>query len=87
MRWMDEGFRHNLADGLALVEGFRRVLEDHLDVRAQGAHFPLGECGDVFPLNWMEPPVGFSRRTMLFPMVDLPQPDSPTSPRVSPGRC
>ena len=28
-----------------------RDREDHLDVRAQGAHFPLGECGDVFSVE------------------------------------
>ncbi|MNT94975.1 hypothetical protein D3C72_2367670 [compost metagenome] len=31
------------------------------------------------------PDVGVSRFMMLRPMVDLPQPDSPTSARVSPG--
>src|SRR5919112_2397930 len=34
----------------------------------------------------MDPPVGFSRATSSFATVDLPQPDSPTSPTVSPRR-
>lgn len=83
----DEGLRYNLADGLALVEGFRRVLEDHLNMGAQGPHFALGERGDVFPLNWMEPPVGFSRRTMLFPMVDFRSRIPPPVPAFHRGRC
>src|SRR5215207_9777570 len=34
----------------------------------------------------IEPSVGFSSATSSFDTVDLPQPDSPTSPRVSPRR-
>src|SRR2546428_2354609 len=33
----------------------------------------------------MMPPVGCSRRSTIFAVVVLPQPDSPTSPRVLPG--
>ncbi len=36
------------------------------------------------PSKKTSPPVGCSRRMMARPVVDLPQPDSPTSPRVSP---
>ena len=36
------------------------------------------------PSNFMEPLVGSRRRNTLRPVVDLPQPDSPTKPRVSP---
>ena len=37
------------------------------------------------PPNRMRPDVGSSNRTTTRPRVDLPQPDSPTSPRVSPS--
>ena len=37
------------------------------------------------PLNVIVPSVGLYRRMMLRPMVVLPEPDSPTSPYVSPG--
>ena len=33
----------------------------------------------------MDPPLGSIRRVMRRAVVDLPQPLSPTSPRVSPG--
>ena len=36
------------------------------------------------PLKRTFPAVGLRRRTMHFPRVDFPQPDSPTKPRVSP---
>ena len=38
------------------------------------------------PSNSIVPPVGSSSRSMVRPAVDLPQPDSPTSPTVSPWR-
>src|SRR3712207_7365833 len=37
------------------------------------------------PLNQTEPPVGSSSLTRVRPVVVLPQPDSPTRPRVSPA--
>jgi len=38
------------------------------------------------PSKWIVPDVGSMRRRMSRPTVVLPQPDSPTSPRVSPRR-
>ena len=38
------------------------------------------------PSKMILPPVGSSRRMMQRAIVDLPQPDSPTTPSVSPGR-
>src|SRR2546423_6040366 len=38
------------------------------------------------PRNWIEPPVGSSSFMMQRAIVDLPQPDSPTTPSVSPSR-
>ncbi len=37
------------------------------------------------PSSRIVPSVGSSRRRMQFPTVDLPLPDSPTSPSISPG--
>ena len=37
------------------------------------------------PASSIEPAVGSSSRSIARPAVDLPQPHSPTSPRVSPG--
>ena len=37
------------------------------------------------PSNQISPPVGSIRRRMQRPVVDLPEPNSPTSPSVSPG--
>jgi hypothetical protein len=37
------------------------------------------------PLNRISPELGSISRRMQRPVVDLPQPDSPTRPRVSPG--
>ena len=39
-----------------------------------------------WPSNTMRPAVGSSMRRMARPVVDLPQPLSPTSPSVSPRR-
>ncbi len=43
---------------------------------------------DALPMSWpaktIEPDVGSKMRTMTRASVDLPQPDSPTSPTVSP---
>jgi hypothetical protein len=37
-----------------------------------------------WPSNIIEPPVGVCSRVMSWPVVDLPQPDSPTSPSEPP---
>ena len=37
------------------------------------------------PSNVISPSAGFKIPTIAFPNVDFPQPDSPTSPRISPG--
>src|SRR5256885_356161 len=42
-------------------------------------------CVMSSPLNRTVPPVGSSRRVTARPSVDLPQPDSPTRPTVSPA--
>src|SRR6266571_9222546 len=42
-------------------------------------------CEMSSPLNLMVPDVGSRSRITARPMVDFPQPDSPTSPTVSPA--
>src|SRR5258707_11440849 len=45
----------------------------------------LSSAVTFLPLNHTSPEVGSMSRRMQRPVVDLPQPDSPTSPRVSPA--
>src|SRR5690242_5644074 len=45
----------------------------------------LSSVVTFLPSNETSPDVGSIRRRMDRPVVDLPQPDSPTSPSVSPG--
>ncbi len=45
----------------------------------------LSSAVTFFPSNATSPEVGSIRRRIDRPVVDLPQPDSPTSPSVSPG--
>ena len=47
---------------------------------------PLERRARSPPRNITCPPVGSVRRRTARPSVDLPQPDSPTRPRVSPGK-
>ena len=45
----------------------------------------LSRVVTFFPWNHTSPEVGSMSRRMQRPVVDFPQPDSPTSPRVSPA--
>ena len=46
----------------------------------------LSRSPDIFlPLKIISPSVGSYSRMILRPIVVLPEPDSPTSPNVSPG--
>ena len=63
-----------------------RVLEHDLQVPAQPAQRLASASGEqVRAAEPTEPAVGSMRRSMQRPVVDLPQPDSPTSASVSPG--
>ena len=62
-----------------------RVLEDHLDLLADIDHLFRVELGDIRPSKQISPAVGFSNCRMQRPVVVLPQPDSPTTPKVSPA--
>ena len=79
------------ADGQHRIEAGHRLLEDHRDaMAAHRAHLALPAASSArVPSNWIEPPTmrpvsgGISRR-IDSAVTDLPQPDSPTMPSVSP---
>ena len=71
----------------ARVERAVGVLEDHLDAAVEGAAFGAGAARRCpCPRRRMRPSSGSSSRTRQRASVDLPQPNSPTMPSVSPRR-
>ena len=80
-----------LADGVERVERGQRVLEDRADLAAADlAHLPRrAGCRCAGRRAGSRPPAmrpgGSSRPMMAAPVSDLPAPDSPTTPRTSPG--
>ena len=54
--------------------------------RRNGRMARVPRCSMCLPSKMISPSVGSSSRTMVRPSVDLPHPDSPTSPSVSPSR-
>ena len=84
--WIANGWPHDLLDRLARVQRRVRVLEDHLHLAPQRPELALRESRDVRPSKRIVPDVGSSRRSISRAVVDLPQPDSPTIPSVSPSR-
>jgi hypothetical protein len=54
--------------------------------RRSGRMSARERCVMSRPSKTTRPPVGSSSRMMHRAIVDLPQPDSPTTPRVSPSR-
>src|SRR6266851_2554219 len=67
--------------GEARVEAVGRILEDHLDLRPKRR---AGTAEISSSSSWIVPSVGSIKRARSRARVDLPQPDSPTSPTVSP---
>ena len=63
-----------------------RILEDDLDVAADGTHRRRLSVVISRPSKTILPAVGSSSLMIVRPSVVLPQPDSPTMPTVSPGR-
>ena len=80
----DEGFAEDRADGHARVERGERVLEHDLHVAPHRAQIVAAEAQHVLPVEHDLADVGSIRRSTQRAVVDLPQPDSPTSPSVSP---
>ena len=74
------------ADRHARIERGVRILEDDLHVAAERAQRARPSAVTSAPLNQTSPELGSISRRMQRPVVDLPQPDSPTSPSVSPAR-
>ena len=73
------------ADRLARVQRRVRVLEDHLHLAPQRHHLACATASRCRgPRSTIEPLVGSSSRSSSRAVVDLPQPDSPTMPSVSP---
>ena len=76
------------------VEGFeagQRVLEDRADPSAADLpHLLVGQLVDAPSVEADLPPAmrpgGSSRPMIALPVSDLPAPDSPTTPKISPGR-
>ena len=82
--------RQRLADGLrdrhARIERRVRVLEDDLQRAPLRAHRARRRARTApAPSKRTLPAVGSIRRSSSRPVVDLPQPDSPTSASVSPA--
>lgn len=75
---------NDFADGHAGVQGSVWVLEDDLDVLAELQQILPLRVEMSLPSNTTLPEVGSYSFIMVRPQVVLPQPDSPTSPRVSP---
>ena len=84
----DRRLADDVDDAHARIERGERILEDHLRSRAALARAALGvERRDVRArARSARPRVGGSMPTTMRPSVDLPQPDSPTSPTTSPCR-
>ena len=84
MPWMTQRLGDQVADAHARIERGEGVLEDHLDVAAHALQPVPVEAGDVdVPPSRMSPLNG-TRPASALAVVDLPQPLSPTSDRVSP---
>ena len=75
-----------LADGLRRVERAVGVLEHDVQVDGCDPAPPQRRPGDVRRREAHRPVGRRLRPRMAWPIVDLPEPDSPTRPRVSPRR-
>ena len=81
--------RHLVADGEERIEGGHRILQDHGDTpAAQTAHFRLGFLQQVLAFKqhrcrWRSAPRAAAGARTLSASVLLPEPDSPTMPKVS----
>ena len=72
--------------GAALHEQVE-ALEYHADVSAWRGAAPCRSGGSFAPLTVTEPAVGRSSRFMQRTRVDLPAPERPMMPKISPPRC
>ncbi len=72
-------------DGLAPVEGEERFLEDRLELGRSSFRRRRDAPSSRSPMNRTSPLLGESRPRARLATVDLPDPDSPTSPTTSPA--
>ena len=79
-------FAHDVADGHPRIERGVGVLEDDLHLFAQLAHVFATEQLHVAAFEDTSPLVAGKSRSTTRPAVVFPEPDSPTSPSVSPRR-
>jgi hypothetical protein len=75
-----------IADADARIEALERILEDHLRLAADVRQLGFAGAAHILPSIRIVPPLRLRSRMIERPVVDLPQPDSPTSDSVSPWR-
>jgi hypothetical protein len=86
-----QGFADLLFDAVQRVERGHRLLEDHRDAVAAQLAQVLADAPSSSGRGSTEPrvsaPASGSSCRIEWAVTDLPEPDSPTSARHSPGRC
>ena len=73
------------ADRLCAGPASRRILEHHLEVAPRFAQLALRQRVQVAAQNSTRPVLGGSSAIAMRASVDLPEPDSPTTPRLRPA--
>ena len=81
---MTQRLGDQVADAHARIERGVGILEDHLDVAPDRLHRLAAEAADVAGRRCATSPDNGTRFRSALPVVDLPQPLSPTSDSVSP---
>ena len=76
-----QGLADDMARSLARVQGRIRVLKDDLHILPEGPHPLWSQCKNILLLK-----IDLPRGWLFQPEDAAAQPDSPTSPRVSPFR-
>ena len=79
-----ERLGERVVDRHARIERRIRVLENHLEIRPRVRRSEPCKLARFLPASTTLPPVGGMSCRIVRPSVDLPQPDSPTSPSTSP---
>ncbi len=81
----DQRLGNHVFDSHAGIKRSEGILKDDLHIAAEATHFGMigGEQVAAFEHD-MPPEVGSIRRRIKRPSVLLPDPDSPTKPKVSP---
>ena len=82
---MIERFFHDRRHAMRGLSDAYGILKDDLHVPPRRRAGPCENDSTSSPLNHTSPDVGSISRRMQRPVVVLPLPDSPTSPKVSPS--